>query len=243
MAGILLFCIAEEAEHVHRSTFPLQMYDSNHQDLQFVRTVLDTGSEGRSLKEEEGPKNARLWYLVESRDGPPEGQPLKKQLPDDEAFEFGFIGASPTECQEWANQRCRHDRAPMQTIIAIIDARSAKDGTILMQKYVQPPAGTEDFIFGEYGVLPQQTNVWYDFRVDHRHAGKVEAALCFTAPNVTFPFWYGNKERFTGEDGVFDVPECYRYCNASDPDVVESEIFQRIFRNAPGYNTPYGPEH
>ena len=80
-------------------------------------------------------------------------------------------------------------------------------------------------------MLPPETNVWYDFRVDHRQAGHVLSALIFTAPDVVYPVYYGNKETFTDEHGVFDVQEAERYCRAVDSDVLEYEIFQRRFRN------------
>jgi hypothetical protein len=150
-------------------------------------------------------EGSRMFYLVESREGPPDGQRLRKQLKDNETFETDFIGATPADCQRWANERCRHDRSSYDTLIAIVDARSAKDGTLLMQKYVQPPAGTEEFTFGGYGVLPRETNVWFDFRVDIRHAERIIAALSYISPEVTYPFYYGNKERFTDENGVFDA--------------------------------------
>ena len=158
---------------------------------------------------------------------------MREYFQEDEIFETDFIGASPEDCQQWAQEWSTHDRSTYGCILAIIDARSPKDGTILMQKYVQPPAGTKYFVFGGYGILPPETNVWYDFRVDYHQTGKVEAALLFVAPNVTWPFWYGNKERFTDEDGVFDVQECDRYCNGVDPDVKESEIFKRKYAPLP----------
>ena len=176
------------------------------------------------LDEEDGP---RMFYLVESRDGPPHGQSFKMKLQDDETLTFNtdFIGATPEECQRWADERRRHDLSFHDGIIAIIDTRSAKDGTLLMQIFVQ-----HNFPFGGYGLLPQETNVWYDFRVYPRQAAKAEVALLHVSPEVSYPFWYGNKERFTDENGVFDVEEADRYSIGVDPDVTESEIFQRKFQ-------------
>ena len=173
-----------------------------------------------------------MFYIVESRKGPPNGQRLRDQLPDNETFETDFIGATAADCQEWAAERCSLDRASIESLVAIIDARSAKDGTLLMQKYEPPLEDLEPLTFGGYGALPRETNTWYEFRVDHRQAGLVLAALTMTSPGVTYPIYYGNKERFTDEHGVFDVQEADRYCSAVDPDVVESEIYQRKFRDA-----------
>jgi hypothetical protein len=91
------------------------------------------------------------------------------------SFDTHFNDATSEECQKWNNERCRHDRAPIGTLLAIVDARSARDRTLLLQRYIHPPAGTEEFTFGGYGVLPLETNVWYDSRVDHRYAGQTEA--------------------------------------------------------------------
>ena len=171
----------------------------------------------------------RFFYLVESREGPPDGQHFRKQLQANGTFDTDFIGATPEDCQKWLANRLRYDRAPYDSLLTIVDARSAEEGTLLIQHYVEPPAGTEQLVFGGYGVLPKETNVWYDFRVDYRQAGKVMASLTETTPEIIFPIYFGNKEIFTNEDGVFDVEEATRYCRAKDPDVLESEIYQRKF--------------
>ena len=230
MTHVLLFCVSEEAKAVRYSTLPLCRYITLTVKTSFVRDVLNSDIYGGNARAQGTPGG---FYLVESREGPPDGQRLREQLQEDETFETDFIGATPEECQRWADEWSRHDRSTYGRILAIVDARSAKDGTILMQNYVQPPAGTGYFIFGGYGILPPETNVWYDFRVDYYQAGKVVDALHYVAPDVTWPFWYGNKERFTDEDGVFDVQECDRYCRGVDPDVKESEIFKRIFAPLP----------
>lgn len=170
----------------------------------------------------------RFFFLVESYEGPQDGQ-HKKQLQTNETFDTDFIEASPEDCQKWLANRLRRDRAPYDSLLAIADARSAEDGTLLIQHYVEPPAGTDELTFGGYGVLPKKTNVWYDFRVDYRQAGKVIASLIETTPQVIFPIYFGNKETFTNEEGVFDVAEATRYCRAEDPDVLESDIYLRQF--------------
>ena len=94
------------------------------------------------------------------------------------------------------------------------------------------PEDYEPITFGAYGVLPAETNVWYEYRVDHRQAMHVFSALTETAPDVTWPIYYGNKETFTDEHGVFDVQEAELYCMGIDPDVRESEILKRKYRDA-----------
>ena len=59
-------------------------------------------------------KDPGLYYLVESRDGPPDGQHFMRQLRDNEIFNTDFFGATPVDCQRWANERCRHDNGPTQ---------------------------------------------------------------------------------------------------------------------------------
>ena len=169
-----------------------------------------------------------MFYLVESRDGPPSGQRFKDKLEDDETFDTDFISATPEECQRWAVERRRHDLSFHDCIIAIVDARSAKDGTLLMQRYA-----THNHPFGGYGLLPPEKNVWCDFRVHVRDAAKAELALIHVSPNVSYPCWFGNKERFTDENGVFNVDEADRYSIGEDEDVRESEIFQRRFQPLP----------
>ena len=189
---------------------------------QFVREVLNTPM--LDDPDDEGNiEEGRMFYLVESRH-PGNREKLRKELQANETVETDFIDATPEDCQRWANERCRHDRAPFTSLIAIVDARSAQDGTILIQKYV-----TEKFPFGGYGMLPQETNVWYDFRVNRRGAWTVFADLSHTSPDVTYPIYFGSKDSFTDENGVFDVREAGRYCKASDPVVRESEIYQRKF--------------
>ena len=57
--------------------------------------------------------------------------------------------------------------------------------------------------------------------------------MTITSPEVVYPIYYGNKERFTDEKGVFDVEEADRWCMAVDSDVRESELFLRKFEPPP----------
>jgi len=86
-------------------------------------------------------------------------------------------------------------------IIGIADARTAKDGTILMSYYHE----MEGIDFPPYGVLPPRPESFWDFRVRPEHAPLVIAYLCFVAPDASFPMYFGHPEDFTDENGVFDA--------------------------------------
>ncbi|QIX02299.1 hypothetical protein AMS68_007816 [Peltaster fructicola] len=201
MAGCMLFCVSEEAKSATRQALNIkhEKYDVGH------------------------------FFLVESRGGPTRSERFRMALEENDSFDTDFIGATPEDCQAWALERQRHDNKVDQDLIAIVDARSAKDGTLLVQKYYTLPEDCDALTFGGYGALPPERNVWYDFRVDHRYAGKVIAALTEVSPEVAYPIYYGNKDRFTNSDGVFDVQEADRFCRAEDADVKRSDIYRRKF--------------
>lgn len=156
---------------------------------------------------------------------------MRKRLSgENDTFQSEFIGATEQDCQGWALERQQHDNSVDQNMIVIVDARSARDETVLVQHFNERPDGQDDFTFGDYGVLPAERNVWYSYRVKYQDAPEVTAALSMTSPEVTYPIYYGNKEHFTDEHGVFDVTEATRYCRAEDADVVESDILKRKFR-------------
>lgn len=90
-------------------------------------------------------------------------------------------------------------------IIAIADARTARDGTILMQWYSGP-----------YAEPPPKSNTWYDFRVDPEGAAKVIASLNFGDPDVIYPTYFGRTEELTDEDGVFNVAKAERMLPGGD---------------------------
>lgn len=97
-------------------------------------------------------------------------------------------------------------------IAGIADARTAKDGTILMTWY-REGEGEE---CTPYGVLPPKADSWWDFRVQAGHASRVIAALNFVEPDVSFPRYFGRKEEFTDENGVFDAEKADRDMDGKD---------------------------
>ncbi|KAF2719309.1 hypothetical protein K431DRAFT_331304 [Polychaeton citri CBS 116435] len=197
MCGTLLFCISE---------------------LAFALT-----SDVLSVEAEESGGH---FSLVESRAGPPIGQHFKRQLGENQTFHTDFINATPQECQRWAFERQKHDNSVDQGLIAILDERSARDGTLLIQIYNGLPEGCEPLIFGRYGELPPERDVWYDFRIDYHQAAVLSAGLTMVTPEIAYPIYYENKERFTDEHGVFDVREASRFGSNRDPDVKEADLLE-----------------
>jgi hypothetical protein len=108
-------------------------------------------------------------------------------------------------------------------LIAIVDARSAKDGTILIQVYQDDYTSSEDEPgFPPFGILPppDKGNTWWSYRVDCKDVpdvlldlgefGIIEAALSY----------YGYKDRLTNERGVFDAVKARRIFLGEDPEAV-----------------------
>jgi hypothetical protein len=88
-----------------------------------------------------------------------------------------------------------------QDLFAIADARTAEDGTLSMQWYHE----NEGYHFPGYGLLPPKPDSWHDFRIDFREIPSLIAALLYIEPDVIYPTYLGQKERFTDERGVFSV--------------------------------------
>ena len=85
----------------------------------------------------------RHFFLVESRAGMNNGQAFRKELKEDETFETDFNGASEQDCGKWALEQQSQHLIIEQDLIAIVDERSAEDGTLLMQSYQKEESGIE----------------------------------------------------------------------------------------------------
>ena len=174
----------------------------------------------------EGTSSAKRFYLVESRVCPSTPEGFKNELRDDETFETDFIGASEQDCQSWALEQQSRVNFIEHDIIAIADARGARDGTLLMQWYaaeLEPlPEDAGDpgpaFNFPKFGVLPKESNLWYDFRVDYTESVDVIVCLNYVSPDGVYPVYFGLKEELTDERGVFDVVRARRLVRGEDPD-------------------------
>src|SRR5205814_9191488 len=90
-----------------------------------------------------------LFHLVESRVCPTSSEGFKTGLGDNETFETDFIGASEEDCQQWVQENAPQVKFIVPDLIAIADARSAKDGTILIQVYQHEAPPDEEELEGD----------------------------------------------------------------------------------------------
>ncbi|KAI4596882.1 hypothetical protein KJ359_004791 [Pestalotiopsis sp. 9143b] len=170
--GILLFCTAEEA----KSIVPEVLAVEQSQDID-------------------------LFVLAQYRH-PEQGQEKRLvELKEDETFETDFIGASDIDCQSWAREQIPLDKSLDAELIAIVDERSARDKTIVMQ-FFNKKSGMD---FPPYGTLPPEENAWYSFRIPYKSTFTLVAALTETAFDVAYPVYFGRKEEFTNAQGLFEV--------------------------------------
>jgi len=134
-------------------------------------------------------------------------------LGDDETFVTEFIGASEEDCQQWVQENARNFIVP--DLIAIADARTAKDGTILIQPYqheVPPELEDLDMAWPSFGKLPprDKSNTWWGFRIEIKDAPEALLDLGeFGIIEADLPY-YGYKNRLTDERGVFNVVKARR---------------------------------
>jgi hypothetical protein len=167
--------------------------------------------------------SVRIFYLVESHVCPSNREGFKKVLKDDETFETDFISASEQDCRKWALEKQFQVRFIAQDIIAIADARSARDNTLLIQYYAReldPPDPPLEF--PEFGVLPREHNTWYDFRIDYKGAAKVYVDLANGVIGTVYPTYFGRKEELTDKRGVFNVSKAERLVLGEDPNTPQA---------------------
>jgi len=177
---------------------------------------------------EDEDDSAPLFYLVESRVCPTSSEGFKKGLGDDETFETDFIGASEEDCQQWVLENAPQVNFIVPDLIAIADARSAKDGTILIQAYQTVLPLDEEEFEGDVPLcakLPPRDkyNTWWSYRVDFKDAPDALLDLGeFGIPEDAVPY-YGYKNRLTDERGVFNVAKAKRITLGEDPEAVLGE--------------------
>lgn len=188
--GILLFCTAQEAKLVSALCLT-NVSSADKSDVQVVPEIMAT----------EQSQGIDLFVLAQSRNHDQAQQNLIVELKDGETFETDFIGAREVDCQSWAQTQILLDKSLDNELIAIVDQRSALDKTIIMQFFNQKPG----LDFPPYGILPPKENVWYSFRIPYKDAFTLVAALTATAFDVAYPIYFGRKEEFINEQGVFEV--------------------------------------
>lgn len=149
---------------------------------------------------------------MESKVLPADRSGFKTSLQEGETFETDFIGASLEDCQAWAQENWYQVNFIEQDIIAFMDARSAQDKTVVISHYVHPEPGTPQR-FPPFGVLPRETDTWYNYRVEFSYAPILDAQFGYGSSECWYPAYYGRKEDFTDEQGVFNVAEAERFSN------------------------------
>lgn len=139
---------------------------------------------------------------IEAREDPRDSSVFRFKLNDGDSFETDFINASEEDCQNWALQQMDRFNFIEPDIIAILDKHSFTNESLLVKYYSRGPG----FEFpGFDGLLPQEENKWYAFRVHYQKLPQLHADLMFTAPDVSYPAYFGHKEELTDENGIFDV--------------------------------------
>jgi len=174
----------------------------------------------------EDPYSTRVFYLAQSRVCPTSYEELKERLEENEPFETDFIGVSEEDCQQWVKENAAQVNFIVPDLIAIADARSAKDGTILIQVYQHDYTPSEDEPgFPPFGILPSpdKSHTWWSYRVDLE--GAPEALLDlgeFGVIEAALPY-YGYKDRLTDEHGIFNAKKAKRITLGEDPETVLNE--------------------
>jgi hypothetical protein len=171
------------------------------------------------------------FYLVESRVVPVSRKGFKRQLGENETFESDFIGASVEDCQKWERENSPEVNFIVRELIVIVDARSAKDNTVLIQRYQRetPPidTGEEDLRrhWPPFGILPppDKDDTWWSYRVKLEDANDALLDLSEFGIMEARPTYYGYKDRLTDEHGVFNVVKGRRITFGEDPETVLNE--------------------
>ncbi|KAH8702319.1 hypothetical protein BGW36DRAFT_356445 [Talaromyces proteolyticus] len=192
MTNVLLFCTSEEAKQVTRKAL--------------------------NMKEGDRVNICSTFYLVESRTCPKNREDFRQEIQDNNTFESEFIGASAQDCQKWALNNQYRVNFVEHDIITMADSCNATDNTLSIQFYsrLDPPLEFEGF-----GALPREVKTWHDFRVDYKDARTVYTSLYFGPFGAVYPAYFGRKEEFTDEHGIFDVAKAERALLSHGPDTVQ----------------------
>lgn len=129
-------------------------------------------------------------------------------MKDTDTLTSEFIGVSEEECKEWVLRHETKNAWIEWNLLVIADERSARDGTVLLAKYVREPMvlGPED----PGTPFPSQGNRWYDFRIRYEDAAQVYSDLCNGPIDGVYPVYYERKDELEDKNGVFDVGKAGR---------------------------------
>ncbi|VUC26743.1 unnamed protein product [Clonostachys rosea] len=196
MSSILLFCTAQEAKSLASKI-------SKH-----VETT-------------EGYDDALA--IVKSRGEVSADEKFETQPDANGSLETQWVGASVEEVRDWVLQnqeKLRDNEIADANLIAILDYRSAKDETIRMDYYRDRPGlpFRESGLHPEEGgppyteveILPPKSDVWYSFRIRYQHFHQLVADLTgVTSAEVVFPYYFGRKDEFLDDQGIFDLDKVF----------------------------------
>jgi len=148
-------------------------------------------------------------------------------LGDGETFETEFIGASEEDCQKWERENSDKVNFINPALIAIADARTAKDQTLLIQLYQLPvlPTPEDELSWPEIGEIPppDKENTWWSYRVSFKDVPEAILALGPQGMHEDNLPYYGLKDRLTDENGFFNVVKARRIAMGEDYEAVLSE--------------------
>lgn len=212
MTHVLLFCTAEEAKPV--SLFSPETPGNYHKTdrlFQFVWEVMSARAPGQKADD------PGAFYLVESNVLPADRSGYKTSLQKGETFESDFIGASLEDCQKWALEKQYQVNFIEDDIIVVVDARSAQDKTVWVSHY-EPNNDLSPWVFAGFGALPREFDTWYNYRVEFSYAHYFPVAFNYSIPEVVYPAFFGRKEDFTDEQGVFDFAAAQRFSQEYNPE-------------------------
>jgi len=168
-----------------------------------------------------------MFWLVESRICPAEYKGFKHELGDGETFETEFIGASEEDCQKWEREISDEVNFINRALIAIADARTVKDQTLLIQFYQLSalPTPEDNLPWPEFGDLPppDKENTWWSYRVSFKDAAEAILALGPHGIEDNDLPYFGLKDRLTDENGVFNVVKARCIALGEDYEAVLNE--------------------
>jgi hypothetical protein len=154
----------------------------------------------------------KYFFVVESRAPLSDPVSLENITTDTENFRTEFIRASHQDCQNWALENQFKHSSIVQDLIAVIDARSTSDDTILLYSYPRVPIE-----FRNWGVLPKEHNTWYGYRINYKNIVETLTSLQHFGPMETiFPTYFGRKAELTDDQGIFNAERALALVRGED---------------------------
>lgn len=169
-----------------------------------------------------------VFWLVETHDPPTpewpgterdspdhEGQRLRQQLNKDEPFKAEWIGASEEDCEAWAMDMQYRVNYIEQDHIVILDAQSARDGTVLVKEYVHALELDPDDEEPAFSI--KEVNTWHNFRMEPQYVLAFNTDLTYGLATTAEPVYYGLKKELTDAHGIFDYKKAKRIVLGEEP--------------------------